>query len=173
MNLARIEFFGLCICSLCKVQTVCFEKLAVSFDSSVKVESSLLRIQRFMSGYLLDTNLIAHLIFELLPHEPPYRLSKDRANWKFGSTDINILVIAIVYDGVAFPSMYKMMPKAGNFSTAERIKLVEQFIRILALIASTACRSKGNFREQRIVYLNDNRIRYHLQYPGELLGGHP
>ena len=57
MNLARIKFFGLFICALCKVQTVCFEKLAVSFDADVIVDSSLRRIQRFMSEYLLDTNL--------------------------------------------------------------------------------------------------------------------
>jgi len=57
MNLARIKFFGLFICALCKVQTVCFEKLAVSFDADVMVDSSLRRIQRFMSEYLLDTNL--------------------------------------------------------------------------------------------------------------------
>jgi len=40
MNLARIKFFGLIINGLCKVQTVCFEKLASGFDSSIKVESS-------------------------------------------------------------------------------------------------------------------------------------
>ena len=27
MNLARIKFFGMFLCALCKVQTVCFEKL--------------------------------------------------------------------------------------------------------------------------------------------------
>lgn len=48
MNLARIKFFGLFICALCKVQTVCFEKLATSFDTDARVDSSLRRIQRFM-----------------------------------------------------------------------------------------------------------------------------
>jgi hypothetical protein len=33
MNLARIKFFGLFISALGKVQTVCFERLAGSFDS--------------------------------------------------------------------------------------------------------------------------------------------
>lgn len=117
MNLARIKFFGLFISALCKVQTVNFEKLAFSFDSEVKTDSSLRRIQRFISEYVLDTNLIARLIFSLLPHKPPYRLAMDRTNWKFGSKDINILVLAIVYKGVAFPVLYKMLPKFGNSST--------------------------------------------------------
>ena len=36
MNLARIKFFGLFISALCKVQTVCFEKLACSFEVSIR-----------------------------------------------------------------------------------------------------------------------------------------
>jgi hypothetical protein len=117
-----------------------------------------------MSGYLLDTNLIARLIFALLPHKPPYRLSMDRTNWKFGSTDINILVIAIVYDGVAFPIMYKMMPKAGNSSTAERIELVEQFIRLFGTSSIDCLLADREFiGDHWIGYLNNNRIRYHIR----------
>ncbi|GHV05551.1 hypothetical protein FACS189416_5320 [Bacteroidia bacterium] len=41
MNLARIKFFGMFISALCKVQTVCFDKLATAFESSSKSESSL------------------------------------------------------------------------------------------------------------------------------------
>ena len=58
MNLARIKFFGLFISALCNVQTVCFEKLATGFDSDAKVDSSLRRIQRFMSEYILDTDIM-------------------------------------------------------------------------------------------------------------------
>jgi hypothetical protein len=57
------------------------------------------------------------LIFRLLPHQPPYRLAMDRTNWKFGKTDINVLVLAVVYQGVAFPLMFKMLPKFGNSHT--------------------------------------------------------
>jgi hypothetical protein len=91
MNLARIRFFGNFICALCKVQTVCFEKLAIAFETKSKAASSLRRIQRFMSGYILDIDLIARIIFKLLPHRPPYRLAMDRTNWKFGEVDINVL----------------------------------------------------------------------------------
>lgn len=49
-----------------------------------------------MSGYLLDATLIARLMFASLPHKPAYRLAMDRTNLKFGSLDINILVVVIV-----------------------------------------------------------------------------
>lgn len=164
MNLARIKFFGLFICALCKVQTVCFEKLAVSFDSDVKVDSSLRRIQRFMSEYLLDTNLIAQFIFALLPHAPPYYLVLDRTNWKFGSTNINILVLSIAYEGVAFPVLFKMMPKFGNSSTAERIDLIQRYIDLFGIDTIDCLLADREFvGDHWLAYLNHNRIRYHIR----------
>ena len=164
MNLARIKFFGLFICALSKVQSVCFEKLAISFDTDVKYESSLRRIQRFMSAYLLDTDIIARLVFALLPHKPPYRLAMDRTNWKFGSANINILVIAIVYDGVAFPVIYKLMPKFGNSSTNDRIELMDRYINLFGIKAIDCLLADREFvGDKWLAYLNDNRIRYHIR----------
>ena len=164
MNLARIKFFGLFIMALCKVQTVCFEKLATCFESEVKVDSSLRRIQRFMSDYLLDSNLIARLIFALLPHEPPYRLAMDRTNWKFGSTNINVLVLAIVYQGVAFPVLFTMMPKFGNSSTNERIGLMQRYIGLFGNESIDCLLADREFiGDHWLGYLNLNRIRYYIR----------
>jgi hypothetical protein len=164
MNLARIKFFGLFICALCKVQTVCFEKLATAFDTDAKVDSSLRRIQRFIAEYMLDTELIARFVLSILPHKPPYRLTMDRTNWKFGETDINILVLAIVYQGVAFPILYKMMPKFGNSSTRERIELMENFIRLFGVDCIDCLLADREFiGDQWLAYLNQRHIRYHIR----------
>jgi hypothetical protein len=48
-------------------------------------------------------NLLACLIFKMLPHKPPYKPVMDRTSWKFGQTNMNVLTLAIVYDGIAFP----------------------------------------------------------------------
>ena len=77
LNLARIKFISLIICALCKVQSVCFEKLASGFENNCSSDSSLRRIQRFMAAYSLDKDLIARLIFALLPplslrHNPSF-----------------------------------------------------------------------------------------------------
>ena len=165
MNLARIKFFGLFICALCKVQTVCFEKLAASFETDVGVGSSLRRIiQRFMADYLLDTNLIARLVFTLLPHEPPYRLAMDRTNWKFGSTNINILVLAIVYKGVAFPVLIKMMPKFGNSSTSERIEIMQRYFDLFGTESIDCLLADREFvGDHWLEFLNTNHVRYHIR----------
>lgn len=164
MNLARIKFFGLFITALCTVQTVCFEKLATSFDNNASRDSSLRRIQRFMAGYLLDTDLIAKLIYSMLPNEPPYRLAMDRTNWKFGSFDINILVIAVVNDGVAIPILYKMMPKFGNSATKERIEIMERYIQLFGISTIDCLLADREFvGDHWLGYLNNNWIRYHIR----------
>ncbi len=127
-NKARVKFFVSFICSLCKVQTVCFIKIAQGFEGKATVESTHRRIQRFFAQYIIDTNLIAKLIFSLLPEKPPYRLCLDRTNWKIGKTDINILMISIAYQGVAIPIMWTMLHKRGNSNTTERKALLHRFI---------------------------------------------
>ena len=164
MNLARIKFSGLFICALCKVQTVCFEKLATAFETNAAPLSSLRRIQRFMAGYILDTELKAKPVFNILPHEPPYRLTMDRTNWKFGETDINIPVLAIVYQGVAFPILITVLDRSGNSDTRERIEIMSRCIRLFGHPTVDCLPADREFvGKDCIAYLNLNRIRYHIR----------
>jgi hypothetical protein len=64
--------------------------------------------------------MLSRLIFSLLPDKPPYQVSFDRTNWKFGKTDINIIMLSVSYHGVSIPLLWKMLPKRGNSKTKER-----------------------------------------------------
>lgn len=164
LNLARIKFIGLFIVALSKVQTVGFEKLAVAFEDQAQTASSLRRIQRFIAEYVLDINIVARLIFSLLPHDPPYRLAIDRTNWKLGTKNINILVISVVYRGVSFPLIFSMMNKFGNSSTKERIDLMERYIKLFGSSSIDCLLADREFiGEQWIGYLNNNNIRYYIR----------
>lgn len=124
----RIKFFVSFICALFKLQTVCFTKLAQGFEGSAKVESNLRRIQRFFAGFIVDGDMIARLVYSLLPSKPPYRLCLDRTNWKFGSTDINILMISIAWKGLGIPILWSILPKAGNSNFSERRQLLQRYV---------------------------------------------
>jgi hypothetical protein len=127
-NKARVKFFVSFIIALCKVQTVCFNMLAQGFEGKAKVESNMRRIQRFFANFVVDTNMIAKLIFTLLPEKPSYRLCLDRTNWKYGAANINILMLSIAYKGMAIPILWTMLPKRGNSNTCERKELVQRFL---------------------------------------------
>jgi len=95
VHFARIKLIAYVIIALCKVQTVSFEKLALAFDSVTKADSSLRRIQRFMAKAVLSSDLVAKLIFSLLPEKTALQLTIDRSNWKFGDSNINIFMLGI------------------------------------------------------------------------------
>ena len=69
------------IVALCKVQTVSFHKLALAFETSGKADSALRRLQRFIANFDLCRDLIARLIFDLLPEKTNLKLVIDRTNW--------------------------------------------------------------------------------------------
>ena len=58
------------------------------------------------------------------------QLTLDRTNWKWGKRDINILMLAIVYRGIAIPIVWTLLNKRGNSDTKERIALIQRFIAI-------------------------------------------
>ncbi len=127
-NKARIKCIVLLVQAMIKLQTVSYAKLAQGFDSTANYESNLRRIQRFFAKFHFDPMLFSKLIFKLLPDNPPYRLSMDRTNWKFGKTDINILMISVCYKGVGIPLVWRLLPKRGNSNETERIELIDYYI---------------------------------------------
>jgi len=164
VNLSRLKLITMFVFALCKVQTVGFEKLANAFDSEALAASSLRRIQRFIALYVLDSDLIAKLIFGLLPNKENLKLSIDRTNWKFGQTNINIFMLGVTYKGVAFPLLFKMLDKRGNSNCRERIDLVNRFIRLFGTNCIDCLMADREFvGDDWIKFLNDNNIRYYIR----------
>jgi len=57
----------------------------------------------------------------------PWHLALDRTNWQLGKTDLNILVLSVAHDDVCVPLFWRVLDKAGNSNTAERIDLMQTF----------------------------------------------
>jgi hypothetical protein len=164
INLARVKLIALFVISLCKVQTVTFSKLANAFDSSANSSSSLRRIQRFIAGFAINGNLVAKLIFELLPIKEDLVLSIDRTNWKFGKSNINIFMLGVVYKGVAFPLLFTMLNKRGNSNENERIELINRFIFLFGKDCINSLVADREFVGKKwIEFLNQEEIRYHIR----------
>lgn len=88
-------------------------------DSKASSGSSLQRVQRLIAEFEINTDLIARLIVKLIPVKGPYNLKQDRTNCKFSNTNKNILSLGVIYDGMAFPVVSKMLDKHGNSNTKD------------------------------------------------------
>src|SRR5690606_6333357 len=69
LHLSRIRLICHFIVALCKVRSVNYSKLSVGFDSRASALSCLRRIQRFMAESSLSMEMVARLIFSLLPEK--------------------------------------------------------------------------------------------------------
>ena len=93
MNLAHIKLMALLIHVLCVMQTVSLHKLIDTMSTAVDVDSNLRWLRRFFAKYILDHDIIASMIFSLLPVKIGLVLSMDCTKWKFGVFNINILML--------------------------------------------------------------------------------
>ena len=161
MNLARIKLMALLLHALCVVQTVSLHKLADAMPTAVDKDSNLRRLQRFFARYVLDLDIIARMIFSLLPVKTGLVLSMDRTNWKFGEFNINILMLGITYKGIAFPLIFSLLPKRGNSNREERKKIMERFIRLFGAECIDSLVADREFiGKEWTGWLNSRRIRY-------------
>ena len=126
---ARLNFLAMFLVALFKVKTVNFAEIATALNPAAKIGSNHRRLQRFFANFDLDYDAIAKLVVALVSQTGAgHILSLDRTNWQFGKFSINLLVLAIVHQGVAFPVYWTFLDKKGNSNTAERIAIMEKFM---------------------------------------------
>jgi Transposase DDE domain len=147
---ARLNFLAKALLALLVAGSVNLTKVARAFRGPAQLESHYKRLQRFLRGFdCLADGCLARLLAGLSGVTPPWTLSLDRSDWRpaVGGAQlpwINFLVLGIVRDGVAYPLLWTLLPKAGSSNAEERIALMERF---LALFGSGAVRFIAMDRE--------------------------
>jgi hypothetical protein len=162
-NLARAKCGAAIIVGLIKVRTVNLTELATAVPGNAKVDSKYKRLQRFFKEVPLNFSLVASLIASLVPHDR-FTLDLDRTNWRLGKLSINILYLAIVYQGIAIPILWSYLPKKGNSNTAERIALIDRFIAIFGVDKIECLLADREFCGQEWTsYLIENKIKFRIR----------
>ncbi len=125
---ARIKFLARFITALITTRTVNLTQLASVFDGTAQTASHYQTCHRFLKEFDLPFAAIAQLIVQLLGVKRGWTVAIDRTNWKFGKTDLNLLMVALIHEGMAYPLIWFSLDKAGNSNTDERILLLELFL---------------------------------------------
>ena len=147
---ARLNFLAKALLALLVAGSVNLTKVARAFRGPAQLESHYKRLQRFLRGFdCLGDRGLTRLLAGLSGVQPPWVLSLDRSDWRPAVAGthvpwINFLVLGIVRDGVAYPLLWTLLPKAGSSNAQERIDLMERF---LALFGSGAVRFIAMDRE--------------------------
>lgn len=127
---ARLNFLAQLLIALFRVKTVNLAELATAFSGRVQQESDYKRLQRFFRYFELDYPVIAKTVVTLMPFGCKWVVCFERTQWQFGQTTYNILMLAVAYQGVAFPLLWTLLPKRGNSNTTERTDLVSQLLNL-------------------------------------------
>ena len=80
--------------------------------------------------------MLGKFIFKLLGPAPKsgYLLAVERTNWNVGKKKVNLLVISVIIDKVAYPIYWVQLPKLtkqGNSCSADRIKAMKAALRLI------------------------------------------
>jgi transposase len=162
-NKARIKFITSFVISMIKVRTVRLNDISLSLNHCAKHISNYRRIQRFFSNCEINYDQLSNFVKALLP-EIKFILTLDRTNWKFGKTDINILMLAIVYKDTSIPLCWELLNKRGNSSFEERKKLVKKAIQILGKDRINSIVADREFGSEKFFnYLTQEEIVFHIR----------
>ena len=91
----------------------------------------------------------------------------DRTNWKFSTTNINILTLGIIHDGMAFPIIFNKMGKRDNSNTEERMELITRFLGLADEGSIAHLMADREFvGSEWFAFLNSIGIHYHTRIHG-------
>ena len=163
---ARISLLAQFILALIKVRTTNLTQLAQAFSGNALSDSNYKRLQRFLRWFDIDFDKMALVIGRLFCSNGKWVLSLDRTNWKFGSLDINFLVLAVCNQGIAIPIMWCLLPKQGNSNTMERQALVNRFLHVFGVEKIEVLTADREFKgKDWLSYLADKQIPFCLRIP--------
>jgi hypothetical protein len=118
------------IIALAQVKTVSIVQISAVMSGRAKADSHYKRCQRFLRFFDLPFAEVACLVIKLLDIARPFVVSIDRIDWYLGQTPLNILMLSLVYKGVAFPLLWAVLEKKGCCDTQERIALLQKYLKL-------------------------------------------
>ena len=163
-NKARLDCFTRMLLALFVTRTVNLSEMAVAMISRTEISSRYKRLQRFFRYFQIDYDLIAQFIFNLFFSGKQIYLTIDRTNWFWGKAKINILTLAIAYEGVAIPIFWCLLNKAGNATAVEHRAMLVRFIRIIGKDCIAGFLGDREFASAKIfAFCNDEHIPFYIR----------
>ncbi len=169
LSKSRLLTLAVLITGLAQSRTVNLSHLASHCPGDARHSSHYRRLQRFFQFVRLDMDSMALLVVHMLNLARPKCLALDRTNWKIGSTDVNILMLAVVTRRFRVPLLWTLLPHQGNSDTASRIALMRRYLALFP-VASIECL----FADREFIgaswmdFLNQNNIPFVIRVKADM-----
>ena len=124
---ARLSFVAIFLVALFRTKKVTTTELVSVMPTGRSQQTNSKRIYRFFRYFDFPPEAVTTAIVKMLGIPQPWTLSLDRTNWSLGAVHINILCLGVVYQGIAIPVIWTMLPTQGNSNTQERMDLLDRF----------------------------------------------
>jgi len=107
--------------------------LAAGLTGDAQLDSKTKRIKRLLAHWPARMDWLGPYLLSWFYDLANARveLTIDRTNWSFGKTQINFLMICVVYKNTGIPFMLTLFNKKGNSNTQERIQLMERVLKYI------------------------------------------
>lgn len=169
LSKSRLETLCVLIIGIANGRTVNLSHLAAQFPGAAKHASNYRRLQRFFQHVRFDQGVIAHIIIRMLNLSRRKCLALDRTNWKFGSKDINILVLAIVTRRFRVPILWTLLDHRGNSNTDQRIALMKRYLALFGAGSIELLLADREFIGARWMdFLNKNNVPFAIRIKSDM-----
>lgn len=128
---SRLNCLAQILVGLLTVRTVNLVQLAQAMTTGSSAEARYKRLRRFFAeftGFTFEN--LSKFLLAIFNLQGPWQLSMDRTNWRWGKSDINILMLSVKCNSIAIPVIWRFLSKKGNSNFNERVELIEGFIKI-------------------------------------------
>jgi hypothetical protein len=115
------------IMSLIENCSVSGKNMALGIKSEAKHSSRIQRIYRLFRDQIFNYDQIAKFILNIFANDK-YIIALDRTCWKFGTSDINILFLVIVFGKISVPIYWYPLDHGGGCSSWLMEEILERFI---------------------------------------------
>ena len=126
---SRLKTFSGIIQSLVLCRGCRFKDMAAEIKSPALLDSKIKSVSRFLGGNHISDKDFFGFMKRFVP-QGKVVLSIDRTIWEFGKQIRNVLVLAVSFDKIAMPLLFKIIPYKGASTAQDQIELLAQYLMI-------------------------------------------
>jgi hypothetical protein len=171
LSKSRLETLCLIVVGMISARTVNLSHLACERPTTALVASTYRRLQRFFQHVRLGPDWSAPLVVGLLRLDGPWHLALDRTQWKLGTRDVNILMLAVVTRRVRVPLIWSVLDNNGGTSdSGERTLLMRRYLSIFGAASVRLLLADREFIGLAwMSFLNENNIPFAIRVKEKLI----